>query len=105
MIKKGTKLKSYNRRPPPRELRFGIALPVMKALLVDAIERFGDRGASLQDLHRAMYPGDANVRQAHSLDTIKTHISAINEAFAECHMRIRCSGGRYRIVHVKGEAA
>jgi hypothetical protein len=93
-MRKGTAI----RREPLRVFRYGVSLPPVKAEVVDAIARFGERGATLEDLHREVYPGEFLVQQPRSLATIKTHISTINELFEECDVRIRCQGGRYRIV-------
>lgn len=80
--------------PKDRELRFGVSMPAIKARIVDEIVRAGEAGASAEQLVLAVYNGNAGRGEA----TIKTHISAINQLFVECDTRIRCQGGRYRIV-------
>lgn len=82
------------RRDPPQVLRFGVAMPAMKAQIVDLIAAAGANGIETAELVRSLYNGGP----LRNPKTIANLVTGINNLFQECDVRVRCERGRYRIV-------
>ena len=81
---------------PIAEAREGVRLPALKAHIFDVVRRAGIDGVTIDDINAIVY-GDHPA----SPETIRNHISQINEALAETGVRIRglsTPKGYYRIV-------
>ena len=80
---------------PIVEAREGVRLPALKVHVFDVVRRAGIDGVTIDDINAIVY-GDHPA----SPETIRNHISQINEALAETGVRIRglsTPKGYYRI--------
>ena len=84
---------------PIAEAREGVRLPAVKLRIFDVVRRAGIDGVTIEDINAIVY-GDHPA----SPETIRNHISQINEALAETGVGIRgllAPKGLFRIVRSK----
>ena len=84
---------------PLRQERVGIFLPPVKCLIFDLIKAAGDVWLNSEELaHTLAYDSPA---RSVSRNTIKAHVSQINDILAETDYRIRRDGRRWCLVKVR----